>query len=152
MTPRRHIHRIDRNSRRGWYVRIRYRQRGRTVLAEAYFADSLHRGQRRALAAARRFRDRQLRAHKHDRVFFRLRVKNRPQPNSKTGILGVYLTRKRYGTRFVPVAVATANLQREKPTNKVFRIDRHGKRGALKRAAAWRRKQEAIIRSQRTTT
>ena len=90
--PRRNISRMDRTNAKGkpvggWLVRMQRRNQK----MERFFSDSIYEGRRRALAAAKEFRDE---IEASSRTFTVKELANVPSVRNQSGVVGVRLHRE----------------------------------------------------------
>tara|TARA_R110002096_G_scaffold371455_14_gene564908 strand:+ start:14708 stop:15484 length:777 start_codon:yes stop_codon:yes gene_type:complete len=126
------IKRIDSTKTHGWQVHVR---RG-GVLKTKLFSDRVHGGKRKALVAAKEYRDELLddMAHLAKPLW---KIDRKPKTN--TGELGASKTEytNRSGKKRTVITV-TVREALGKPVNRKFSVDKLGYKEALKQAVAWR--------------
>lgn len=128
------IKRIDSPKTHGWQVHVR---RG-GVLRTKLFSDRIYGGKRKALTAAKSYRDDLLEEMaKLAKPLWR--IKRTPRTN--TGELGVSLTEYTYRSgKKRQVITVTARESLGKAVNRKFSVDKLGYDEAVKKAVAWRKK------------
>lgn len=138
----RHIYRVDhdRSHTHSWLVTVQ--RRGR--IYNRHFTDSLYGGKRKALEAAKEYRDNLLTSIRPLTRLERCRIKKK---NNRSGISGVTridikensrgkLYRRRYWVAQWPIGENKASMKK-------FSIKVHGERGAFRRAV--RVREEALM-------
>jgi len=135
------ISRIDSKHTHGWFVRI-YRD-GKAM--GKFFSDGVHGGTQEALQAAREYHKNWERENPADP--FRGRVRQRPQRNNKTGVVGISETFERWRNgKKVPCFAVSWCPYPNVPKNKRFYLHRFDSReAALKAAIEFRKEREKEI-------
>lgn len=134
-SPNRNITRMDYERNHGYWVRF---QRG-TGLTSASFSDAAYGGKRKALAAARAWRDRVLR----QRLVLPAQSSRERVPAGH-GYLRKKDVRQRVGV--YPQWIAWVRLADGRNATTRYSIEKHGDRKAKRLAEAWLRKKRAEMR------
>ncbi len=100
------ISRIDSGHTHGWYVRV---YANRTVFTSKLFSDRLYGGKGKALENAIKFRDhnQMVASVKYPPQRTRLKYRETPPADNKSGIVGVHFTNKLERGKRIPTWVAT---------------------------------------------
>jgi len=138
------ITRIDHKNTHGWNVRIV--KDGETH--SRLFSDGVHGGKRKALEAARAYRDKL-----HQKLFKRPVSERREirysNARNSTGIVGVSLSVRRRGSGIYEYYVATWCPKKGQQARKAFSVNMYGRRKAFRMACDFRRSKENEILSGR---
>lgn len=138
------ITRIDHKNTHGWNVRIV--KDGDTH--SRLFSDGVHGGKRKALDAARSFRDKlHLKLFKRP-VSERREIRYSNARNS-TGVVGVSLSIRQRGSGVYEYYVATWCPRKGRQARKAFSVSMYGRRKAFRMACDFRRSKENEILSGR---